>query len=265
VEEEPLSGGNISAGVVRVGDTVRRPTGPWTPTVHALLRHLAARGFTGAPRVHGIDEQGREILEFIDGVVPWPDHHHELLGSLDAVARVGTLLRAFHDAVTDFVPGSDAVWQFPEMAPDAEPYVDDRGVIVCHNDPAAWNLVVASDRVAFIDWDVIGWRPPIWDVAYCAIGCVPISPNPTPSDWPTPVPTLDRLRALADGYGLSDTDRTRLPEVIVARITSSYEHLKRRAAAGIAPWDEMWRNGHGDAWAAMRDFARAQAATWTLT
>jgi hypothetical protein len=46
--EEPLSGGNVSQGVVRVGDTVRRPAGPHTPAVHALLSHLHAVGFAGA-------------------------------------------------------------------------------------------------------------------------------------------------------------------------------------------------------------------------
>lgn len=35
--------------MVRIGDTVRRPAGPWTPTVHALLGHLHAAGFHGAP------------------------------------------------------------------------------------------------------------------------------------------------------------------------------------------------------------------------
>ena len=35
--EIPLGGGNVSGGVVRIGDTVRRPAGPWTPAVHALL------------------------------------------------------------------------------------------------------------------------------------------------------------------------------------------------------------------------------------
>src|SRR5262249_49783642 len=42
-------------------DTVRRPAGPWTPAVHALLTHLHAAGFHGAPRPLGIDEHGREI------------------------------------------------------------------------------------------------------------------------------------------------------------------------------------------------------------
>lgn len=242
MEEEPLAGGNLSGGIVRVGDTVRRPTGPWTPAVHALLAHLERKGFTGAPRVLGIDEQGREILEFIDGEVAWPDP-----SPVDLV-RVGRMLRAFHDAVADFSPPSDAVWRFPEMAADAAPFADGRGMTVCHNDPAAWNLVVNAERVAFIDWDTAGPRPPIWDFAYCAVGCVPIAPN-------RDVDVAPRLRALADGYELSDADRARLPEVIVARITSSYEHMRRRAEAGIAPWDTMWRDGHGDAWAAMRDFA----------
>jgi hypothetical protein len=36
-----LTGGTMTAGVVRVGDTVRRPVGRWTPAVHSLLRYLA--------------------------------------------------------------------------------------------------------------------------------------------------------------------------------------------------------------------------------
>jgi len=32
-DEVPLEGGNMTGGVVRVGDTVRRPAGPWTPAV----------------------------------------------------------------------------------------------------------------------------------------------------------------------------------------------------------------------------------------
>src|SRR3712207_8027153 len=51
-----------SDGVVRVGDTVRRPAGRWTPAVHALLAHLHEAGFRAAPRPLGLDERGREVL-----------------------------------------------------------------------------------------------------------------------------------------------------------------------------------------------------------
>ncbi len=48
-DEELLAGGFVNA-VVLVGSTVHRSTGPWTPAVQALLRHLEAVGFRESPR-----------------------------------------------------------------------------------------------------------------------------------------------------------------------------------------------------------------------
>jgi hypothetical protein len=76
--EIPLKGGNMNTGVVRIGDTVRRPAGPWTPAVHALLDHLHGVGFPGAPRPLGLDEHGREILTFVPGTVAWPEPDEEI-------------------------------------------------------------------------------------------------------------------------------------------------------------------------------------------
>jgi hypothetical protein len=44
---------------------VIRDAGPWTPTVHALLRHLEDPGFAGAPCLvgSGLDCEGREVPE----------------------------------------------------------------------------------------------------------------------------------------------------------------------------------------------------------
>ena len=67
--EIPLLGGDMTEGVVRVGRTVRRPVRPHTAAVHALLRHLDAAGFDGAPRVLGIDANNREVLTYLPGVV----------------------------------------------------------------------------------------------------------------------------------------------------------------------------------------------------
>src|SRR5437667_5925036 len=104
--EVVLTGGSVNR-VVRVGDTVRRPVGVWTPTVHALLRHLERVGFTYAPHVLGIDEQGREILTFVDGVParrPWPS----VLRSDDGLAQVGRIVREYHEAVASLRPPPDA-------------------------------------------------------------------------------------------------------------------------------------------------------------
>jgi len=67
-EGTPLRGGNVSA-VVRVGDTVRRSSGPWTPAVHDLLRFLESEGFAWSPHVLGIDTADREVLEYVEGEV----------------------------------------------------------------------------------------------------------------------------------------------------------------------------------------------------
>jgi hypothetical protein len=64
--EEPLEGGIANAGqVVRVGPHVLRPSTPHTASIHAFLRAVRRAGFEGAPLPVGVDEDGRERLEFI--------------------------------------------------------------------------------------------------------------------------------------------------------------------------------------------------------
>lgn len=73
--EEPLVGGNVTS-VTRVGDTVRRSVGPWTPAVHELRTYLEALRFRYAPRVLGrcagsrgrqLHPQGRPSVQPIPG------------------------------------------------------------------------------------------------------------------------------------------------------------------------------------------------------
>src|SRR4029079_18847659 len=68
-EEVQLSADGVT-DVVRVGDTVRRSWRDYTPTVHAYLAHLGARGVTCVPEPLGQDELGREVLGFVPGDVP---------------------------------------------------------------------------------------------------------------------------------------------------------------------------------------------------
>jgi hypothetical protein len=243
--EVPLGGGNM-APVVRVGDTVRRITGSWTPAVHALLRHLD--GWSGAPRVHGVDEQGREIIEFVQGDVEWP-----AMGALltdDGLARMAALLREYHGLVESFVPPAGAEWRFPDMERDVDAtMLADEPRIICHNDCAPWNLVISAERWAFIDWDVAGPRPRLWDVAYAIRGAV-LSEN-APDD------RLRRVDVFARGYGLDAEERRELPAIVVARIRSSLDAFGRRAAAGEEPWATLWAGGHREAWQASLDSAVA--------
>jgi hypothetical protein len=80
--------------VLRHGDTVLRPAGPWTPAVHALLIHLENAGFTGSPRVigDGYDGHGREVLTYIPGDIVDPHAWSD-----EGIWHVGRLLRDLHD------------------------------------------------------------------------------------------------------------------------------------------------------------------------
>jgi hypothetical protein len=116
------------SGTVRVANTVRRTAGPWTPTIHRLLRHLHASGVAWVPRPLGMTDepQAREVLTFVPGTVPqdpmppwvWTD-----AVLIDAAAR----LSALHGAGCDF-DAAGGCWQVPVHAP-AE--------VICHNDFAA--------------------------------------------------------------------------------------------------------------------------------
>jgi hypothetical protein len=246
--EIPLSGGNATTGVVRVGDTVRRPAGPWTPAVHALLDHLRAVGFRGAPRALGIDERGREVLSYLPGPVVHPDHE-ALLDPADRLARVGRLIRDLHDAVAGFVPPPDARWRVVLPADGAS--------IIAHHDLAPWNLV-AGRRWAFIDWDGAGPGTRLGDLAYAAHGFVPLSADP---GWRRPEPGR-RLRVLVDAYGLDEADRVGLLARLGPRTRSMATFLRAQAALGAQPWTRLYEEGHADAWSADADHVEAHAADW---
>lgn len=70
-----MPGGN-TAPVVRVGDTVRRVAGPWTPNVAALMTGLRAAGVACVPEHSGLDPLGREIVEYVEGEVYEGDLEH---------------------------------------------------------------------------------------------------------------------------------------------------------------------------------------------
>jgi hypothetical protein len=235
--ETRFADGNLS-DVVRIGDTVRRVPGPWSPAVHALLRHLETVGFDGAPRFLGVDGSGREVLSFVEGATPRPDIPD---WSEELLAGVGHLLRRYHDAVASFVPPPGAAWQLCVGAPRT-------GEVVCHNDAGPWNVVVRDGApVALIDWDLAAPAPRAWDVAYALWRWVPLYPSGAlgslTRDFGTPAEQGQRARVLCDAYGLDE--RIGLLALVARRIRVSHDTLAARAAAGEPAWVRMWNEGHG--------------------
>ena len=235
--EIELEGGRVTEGVVRVGDTVRRRTGPWTPTVHAYLRHLESRGFGGAPRVLGLDERGREILTHLEGEVPssssWTRGHATRLPEPalrdEALVAVGRLIRSLHDAAADFVP-DDPIWREHAYPPVG-------GEIVCHGDLGPHNTVYRDgEPVAFVDWD--GARPddPLLELGHAAWWFVPLADDAYCAEmgFASPPDRGARLRLLADAYGAARPDVLELVREAKQREAERPRYWPGMTAAGAA-------------------------------
>lgn len=237
-EEVPLTGGTLHA-VVRVGDTVRRPAGPWTPTIHALLRHIRDRGFDLAPEPLGYDDCGREIVSYIPGTtvgwsLPWPDG----IRDDDLLAQVGESTARYHRAVIDFRPEHTIAWQ-------SAPAPLGRSELVCHNDLAPYNVVVAGGRLqGIIDWDLAGPGSPLSELAFVAWQWVPLH-GPFVTElmgWSQPPDRTRRLRLLLDAYGLSD--RTGFIDTVIDRIGYNRALMTRKAAEGDRAYQNLVQQGH---------------------
>jgi aminoglycoside phosphotransferase (APT) family kinase protein len=173
--------GRITPGVVRIGNTVRRPASLGTA---ALLRLLDSRGFTGAPRYLGQDDEGRDILTYLEGSVGpfqrWDD---------EQVAAFGVLLRAFHDATRT---GAHEV--------------------ICHHDPGPNNTIFRNRvPVALIDFDTAEPGSPLEDLGYAAwTWCIASKHN-------DPTRQAAQIRVLADAYGATQPQRAALVDAILER------------------------------------------------
>ncbi|WP_113705430.1 phosphotransferase [Nonomuraea lactucae] len=234
LHEVPLRGGDVTDGVVRVGDTVRRPVGPFTPAVHALLRHLEAVGFAGAPRVVGMDGLGREVLTYIPGTTGL----RAATVTDEALAGLAGLLRRFHDATSGF-PLDRGGWQGGSND-DAPPEV------IGHCDLTPDN-VIFRDRTphAMIDFDLARPTTRLFDIVTTLRHWAPIA---DPVDCDPLQQGLDvgaRLRLFCDAYGVPPRDRRRLLELARIRFHRSYAEMRDRAATG-GGWARMWADGAGE-------------------
>jgi hypothetical protein len=218
-----------------VAGTVQRAAGPWTPAVQALLRHLHDAGFAGAPQPLGVDEEGHEVVAYIDGEAAYAP----VPADDETLVALALLIRRYHDAVATFVPPPDAAWQIPGA-----------GSIVCHNDLYGGNVILRAGRpVAFIDWEMAGPGEPLTDLASAACFWVPVASDERAAELGlSPARRGDRLRLLCDSYGLEADVRARFVDAVCAYLQRAYElHRLWGAIEGRPKWRKLWEAGSGDA------------------
>lgn len=220
----------MADGAVRIGDTVRRPAHARSAYVRAVLEHLAAAGFDGAPRLLGVDDRSRDVLAWIPGEVVDASPARLTGARVTSAAR---LVRAFHDATAGTA-----------LAGDQE--------VVCHGDLGPHNIVFAGDAaVAIIDWDEgVAPGPRLADLGHLAWCCADVG-----DDRVARAEQARRLRLVCDGYGWAD--RVAVVDEIGARWRRAHDaHARAGRAQAAAVFASMlaWMDRHGPALrAAVRD------------
>ena len=228
----PLSGGTANRGlVVRVGDTVLRPTAPCWRGTHALLAHLSAAGFDGAPRVLAAGPS-TEVLTYMHGQAAVPPLTEDTLTDA-ALVSVADLLRRYHLAAASFDP---AGYSWPRPIPARF-----RTGLVSHNDVHPANLVFRDGRaVALIDFDWAGPGSAAWDFAAAARYWAPLQDDRDTADS-RQGRALERFRIFLDASGLPRADRRQVAEAIVANHDWTYAIVTEAAAAGHQGFADHWR------------------------
>ncbi len=231
-EDGPLPGATANRGlVVRVGGTVLRPTAPCRRATHALLAHLAAVGFDGAPRVLAVGPS-TEMLTYIDGQAAVPPLAGDMLTDA-ALVSVADLLRRYHAAASSFDP---AGYRWPRPIPARF-----RTGLVSHNDVHPANLVFRDGRaVALIDFDWAGPGSAAWDFATAARNWAPLQPDRDIADS-RQGRALERFRIFLHASGLPRAGRRQVAEAIVANHDWTYAIVTEAAAAGHQGFADHWR------------------------
>lgn len=256
-EELTTWGGASTSRARLVGETVVREAGPWSRSVHALLRHFEAVGFAGAPRVvgTGFDAAGRELLTFLPGSSPHPGPWTD-----DAVFAIGELLARAHDAAEAFVPPKNAEWQtwFGRNLAGDRP-------VFGHCDAGSWNIVAKDGTpYAFIDWEYAGPVDAGWELAHVAWQNAQLFDDDIAErvGLASSTARARQVRLIADGYGAEPSLRLTL----IDRMLALAVHEARAEAVGgrVTPdsTEAVRPDGYPLLWALTW---RARSASWMLT
>ena len=221
-----VGGMNPGRGVVRVGDTVRRPG--MRAAVQELLVHLELVGFSGAPRYLGVDELDRQVVSWVEGDVPVPPYPDWAMTDA-ALVSLGRLVRDYHDAVASFSPVTSD-WSAEWADPGG-------GSAVCHNDLFPENVVFRDGiAVALIDFDMAGPGRPLWDLAIAAGEWAPLHAPGFRLSTTDSLDAVHRVGVLTGAYGLARHRAEELLDIIVEEKAHSTSNMLAQAEAGDPVW-----------------------------
>ncbi|UTT43844.1 phosphotransferase [Exiguobacterium aurantiacum] len=258
-QEKRLSGGNVST-VYKKGNHVYRTQKEGSAKVHWLLTHLEAKGIAGVPRFVGVDEQGREVLTYLEGeTADYPLKAY--MWSDEAIRDAARLMRRLHDATADVEWPSD--WQPLDDTP--KPFD-----VICHNDFAVYNTIFHDGKVAgVIDFDLAAPGPRAWDIVYALYTFVPLSRRHQAESGEVvhyeaerdDVIYRKRVTLFLEAYDWEGST-PELLDMLLLRIEALYLLIERKASEGDVAFQTMMDEGHHMHYQEEYRFIEANGKKW---
>ena len=241
-EGEPLTGDGVTQGIVRIGDTVRRPLRPFSLTVQVYLAHLRDAGFTAAPLPFGVDGLGREMLSFVPGDVPRNPLPPQTAGD-EVLVALARLIRALHEASAGWAPPPGAVWGGTPANPGS---ITERPELGSQRDYYPGNVVFrAGLPVALIDFDLAKPTTRLYDIANALWYWAPLR---DPRDRAPAFADADiphRVAVFADAYAMTARLRAELAPFAVD-MARRYHQDSRESAELDPVFRKLWEDGARD-------------------
>jgi hypothetical protein len=147
---------------------------------------------------------------------------------------IGDWLRRFHDAQRGFTPDPALPWRL--YAGRALRV----GEVLVHHDAAPYNTIRRPDAgLTVIDWDFCAPGDPLEDLAFSAWQWIPLWADKAAvarghGGAMTAPEAATKLAALADGYGASEDQRSRLTDACVHQMTKHADDVEAMADADPA-------------------------------
>ena len=195
----------------KIGDVVHREPSDNSAYVHRVLSFLSKCGYDFAPKYLGLDESGREKVEYIDGYVPHGQEIPQETWSLETMQAIFKEIRDLHDVTAG-----------TELAGSSE--------CVCHGDLSYANTVYRDGKaVAFIDWDWAHAGSRVDDVAYALLQYLSLGEFESEGG---PKERAELARKLVDAYGLPKKQKLLLLDAMLEALLSTRQKQLESARQG---------------------------------
>lgn len=228
-----------SRPMTKIGNTVRRPIEFWQPAVADLLKYLESKDFPYSPKFLGIDDQGREVVSYLEGEsgkAGWYKIHSE-----NGLRNYAKLLRRYHDTVAGYRPPVELEWANGRHGLN-------NNQLICHGDFGPWNIVWKGEEpVGIVDWDLAHPNSPQYDILYALEYAAPFRDDDMVVSWHHFESVPDRAKRVEiflDAYGSDAMDDVAKRVARMQREVGKLEKLL--ADRGLQPQVEWVANGDLD-------------------